>query len=104
MGAKRIDGNQNAIVAALRKCGASVQILSGVGKGCPDILIGDRGYNFIAELKDDKQPLSGQKLTLVEAKWHEQWRGQKVILHNVEEAINFLNHSRKQHRNGNQNP
>lgn len=36
--AKRIDENQPRIVANLRRIGATVQVLSMVGKGCPDIL------------------------------------------------------------------
>lgn len=100
MGAKRIDGNQNAIVAALRKCGASVQILSSVGNGCPDILVGHLGHNLVMEIKDDAQPLSGQKLTEAEEKWHNTWRGQKAIVRNVQESINVLNNATKGRRNG----
>jgi hypothetical protein len=103
MGAKCIDGNQNAIVAALRKCGASVLILSEVGKGCPDILVGYGGQNLVMEIKDDQQPKSGQKLTPAEEKWHNDWRGQKAIVHNVQESINLLNNATKGRRNGNQN-
>ena len=98
MGAKRIDGNQNAIVAALRKCGATVQILSTVGNGCPDILVGYRGRNLVMEIKDDSQPESGQKLTPDEERWHDKWRGQKAIVHNVAEAINILNQDVKNQR------
>jgi hypothetical protein len=35
---KRVDANQPEIVEALRKCGILVIILSGVGRGCPDLL------------------------------------------------------------------
>ena len=47
MRAAKIDANQNEIVDALRKAGCSVQILSSVGKGCPDILVGRGGRNYL---------------------------------------------------------
>lgn len=36
--AAKVDENQGEIVKALRKCGILIIILSGVGRGCPDLL------------------------------------------------------------------
>lgn len=75
MRAAKIDRNQPEIVAALRKAGASVQSLAGVGVGCPDLLIGFQGKTALVEIKDGKKVKSAQKLTDCQVDWHENWRG-----------------------------
>lgn len=47
----RADKNQQDIVDELRDLGISVLILSQVGGGCPDLLIGHRGKNYLIEVK-----------------------------------------------------
>ena len=88
---KRIDANQHEIVDTLRKGGATVLILSSLGKGAPDILIGHRGTNHLAEIKDGSKPKSQQKLTPPEAKFFETWRGNVLILRTMDDAIELLN-------------
>lgn len=90
MRAAKVDANQKEIVEALRKIGCTVQILSSVGKGCPDILIGFRGSNYLAELKDGKKPKSEQKLTPDQIKWHSLWNGQVNVINSVEDAIKLV--------------
>lgn len=87
---KRIDANQNEIVAVLRKCGASVLILSEVGKGCPDLLVGHRGINHLVELKDGKKPKSQQKLTDCEDKFFKTWQGTVRVINTVEQALELI--------------
>ena len=91
MRAAKIDSNQNEIVEALRKIGCSVQILSSVGRGCPDILVGvpcgSFGLNIAMEIKDGNKPLSAQKLTPDQVKWHNDWIGHKVVVNSPESAI-----------------
>ena len=67
MRAARIDANQPAIVEYFRRRGASVQILSSVGKGCPDLMIGYRSATVPVEIKDGSKPPSRQALTADEA-------------------------------------
>ena len=50
--AAKVDDNHREIVRALRDCGATVQDLSPVGAGCPDILVGWQGRNHLIEIKD----------------------------------------------------
>ena len=50
--ASRTDRNQNEIIDALRKAGASVQPLHTVHDGVPDLLVGFQGRNFLMEIKD----------------------------------------------------
>lgn len=88
--AARIDANQPAIVAAIRKLGATVLHLHTIGKGAPDILIGYQGKNALVELKDGAKPPSARKLTPDEQKFHAEWRGQVAIIESVDEAIAFI--------------
>ena len=88
----RIDENQNEIVKVLRKLGASVLILSSVGKGCPDILVGvsdNKGHkhNILVEIKDGKKSPSQRKLTEDEQKFFDNWKGQVSVITSVTEAI-----------------
>ena len=85
MRAAKIDKNQPDIVKAFRAMGASVHILSTVGDGFPDLAIGIRGKTFLVEVKTEEG-----KLTKDQVKWHDEWKGQKVIIRGVDEAIAFL--------------
>ena len=85
--AARVDANQPAIVAALRNVGATVQPLHMVGKGCPDLLVGYRGVNYLLEVKDGSQPPSRRRLTADELNWHGYWGGQVAIVENEDEAL-----------------
>lgn len=88
--AARIDANQPEIVKALRKMGATVLHLHTLGRGAPDILIGFRGKNALAELKDGTKSPSARQLTEDEKKFHAEWRGQVAIIESVEQAIAFI--------------
>ena len=88
--AARTDRNQQEIVSAFRKFGCSVLILSQVGHGCPDILIGYRNKNALVEIKDGKKTASGKKLTQDEQKFHGEWRGLVVEVHDLEDVINLV--------------
>jgi len=85
--AARVDANQPEIVAALRRAGATVQILSAVGKGCPDLLVGYGGKNILMEVKDGSKKPSARKLTKDEAIWHDSWGGTVCIVESVADAL-----------------
>lgn len=88
--AARIDDNQPAIVAALRRAGASVQHLHKVGEGCPDILVGHAGRNLALELKDGRKPPSDRRLTPAEQEWHAAWRGQVATVYSIDDALRVV--------------
>ena len=67
--AARIDRNQPDIIKALRYAGATVQPTHTLGKGCPDLLVGFRGENFLLEIKDGRKSPSHRKLTNDETTW-----------------------------------
>ena len=87
MRAARVDENQRAVVAALRAAGATVEHLHRVGGGCPDLLVGFRGANFLLEVKDGAKPPSAQKLTPFQEDWHASWRGSAHIVNSPEAAL-----------------
>lgn len=90
MRACRIDENQPQIVKDLRLFGASVQPLHTVGQGCPDLLVGYNGRNYLLEVKDGNKPPSKRRLTDDQVIWHESWQGQKAIVKNSQEAIQVI--------------
>ena len=65
--AKRVDSNQDAIVATLRAAGAYVWIIS-----LPvDLLVGYKGHTFLVEIKTDAR----KRLTALQADFFENWSG-----------------------------
>ena len=86
----RTDANQALIVRELRNLGYTVQVLSSVGQGCPDLVIGMSGRNLLAEVKDPHQPPSKRKLTPEEKAWHENWRGQVSVIEKTEDVLKLL--------------
>ena len=81
---KKTDANQQEIIDALRAVGATVQDLSGVGKGAPDIACGIRGVTYLLEIKN---PETKGKLNPAQVKWHEAWRGHVTVVRTIEEAL-----------------
>jgi hypothetical protein len=49
--------------------------LSGIGKGCPDLLVGRGGVNYLCEVKATKG-----KLTPEQEQFLNQWQGTVTIL------------------------
>lgn len=82
---KKVDANQAEIVEFFRQRGASVQSLAAIGKGCPDLLVGWHGQNYLVEVKATKGTLTPDQIT-----WHQMWKGQKWVVHNALEAEELL--------------
>jgi hypothetical protein len=88
--AAKVDANQGEIVKALRVAGATVQSLATVGSGCPDILVGVGGRNYLMELKDGSLPPSRKRLTPDEKAWHDAWGGEVFVIEDVASALACL--------------
>lgn len=86
----RVDSNQADVVMALRAVGASVQPLHVVGRGCPDLLVGYGGQNWLLEVKDGSKPPSKRTLTPDEQGWHSVWQGQVGVVNDAAEAIALI--------------
>ena len=87
-----MDENQTEIVQAFRDLGASVLHLHTVGMGAPDLCIGWQGRNLLVEVKDGEKIPSKRKLTEMERRWHDAWKGQVAIVETVDDAMNLLGH------------
>jgi hypothetical protein len=81
-----VDDNQKELVKGLRELGATVQHLHEVGKGCPDILVGYRGRNYLLEIKDSAKPPSKRRLTKDEKVWHGKWKGSVAVVCDLHQA------------------
>ena len=86
--AKRTDHNQALIVEALRTAGCSVQILAGIGFGCPDLLCGFHEKNILFEIKNLQG--RGDRLTPAETDWIKNWKGQIAIVYDAQQALSVL--------------
>lgn len=85
--AARVDANQRIIVDGLRAAGASVQSLAAIGKGCPDLVVGYQGKNFLLEVKDGAKPRWAQALTPDQEGWWRTWDGQVCVVRSLEDAL-----------------
>ena len=71
---KKVDHNQQEIVAALRRR-ASCFSTASLGRGIPDVVAGFFGKTYLIEIKGRKGQLS-----IVQAAWHRHWSGNPVII------------------------
>lgn len=78
----KVDGNQRAIVQALRAAGCTVQTLAAVGQGCPDLAVGRGGRTYLLEVKT-----ATGKLRACQAVWRSNWNGQVATVRSPEEAL-----------------
>jgi len=76
------DGNQAEIVEALRKVGASVLDLADVGRGCPDLLVGYAGREWLVEVKTPNGELTPDQKAFIQV-----WHGAVHVIRNVDEAL-----------------
>ena len=89
--AAKVDRNHAEIVKTFRRMGASVQDLSAVGKGCPDVLVGFRGVNVLVEIKrGDTAFPSESKLNKIQESWHAAWAGQVAIVRTLDQAASLV--------------
>lgn len=88
---KRIDDNQRAIVSTLRKLGWSVKSTAAIGIGFPDLVVAKDLCTFLIEVKDGSKPKSAQKLTPLEQKFFDEWKGDVRVINSIDAAIEFAN-------------
>lgn len=79
----RSDLNQSTIVRQLRQMGASVEVVSTQAHGF-DLVIGWRGVNYIAEVK---QPGKKDELTDLERHRMNTWAGRYMIIDSTEDFL-----------------
>lgn len=93
--ALRRDDCEARIVVALRAVGASVQSLSETG--CPDLLVGYRGINYLLECKDahgksgkgNRKTASGLRAS--QDDWFGRWKGAApIVVTTPDEALGAI--------------
>ena len=88
----RTDGNQTDIVQRTRQIpGVSIKVLSDVGDGFTDVIIGRMGVNYLVEIKN------GSCLTPAQKNFHGvgnrpdlEWKGQKAVAHCFEDVLTII--------------
>ena len=78
----RRDANHHEIIAALRQAGCSILDLADVGHGCPDLLIGYAGRDWLIEVKTERG-----ELTSDEVRFMQTWHGHVAVVNSVEAAL-----------------
>ena len=86
----RTDRNQAQIVRELRELGANVLVLSSIGDGCPDLLVGMKGKLALCEVKDPMQPPSKRRLTDDERVFHVLWQGYSHVVESTQDVLKIL--------------
>lgn len=90
-----VDRNQPEIVAALEAAGCKVLDLSGVGGGCPDLLVGftrscGARVNLLVEVKDPTCKRWRGKLRGPQVEFFDSWLGQVAKVTTPAEALALL--------------
>ncbi len=85
MRARKVDQNHSVIVRGLRALGFSVLDLSGVGRGCVDLIAARNGKNYMVEVKRDNKA----KLTPAQVKFHASWKGKISVVRSIEDLENL---------------
>ena len=89
--AAKVDKNQSDMIRTLRDDGCSLFSLAGMGKGCPDLLVGIASKTYLVEVKDGsrygKSRSIESMLTKDQKTFIAMWTGSPVvILKDVETA------------------
>lgn len=81
----RVDVNQAEIVQGLRRVGCSVAVMSDVGEGFPDLVVGFRGRTYLFEVKSARGKVSPSQ----EA-WLGEWQGHAAVVRTLEDCLDEL--------------
>ncbi len=77
--ATRKDGNHAAMRDLWKRMGGSWLDIVPIEPGTPDALLGFRGADQLAELKDPEADNHDRKLRPQQVEWHRHWRGRPVV-------------------------
>jgi len=84
------DATQDPIRDALVAAGATVQDLSRIGGGVPDLLVGYQGANYLIECKSPSGVKHQTGLRATQAVWHYKWEGQVNVANSPEQALAII--------------
>jgi hypothetical protein len=89
---RRVDANQERIVAALRAIGCNVLSLAPLGRGAPDLLVQYRQRLRMFEVKDGLKQESKRQLSPAEQRFHATWAGWRnlFVVTSAAEAVRLM--------------
>ncbi len=91
--AAKKDTNHNDIASAFQKLGWSWKDTHQLGGDFPDGIagIGDH-VNILVEIKDGNKPKNARKLSIGQAKFHDEWRGPIFKVETIEDVLQIHSH------------
>ena len=92
----KVDANQREIVDTFRKHGLSVEDLSRVGGGVPDLMVSRSGFTILVEVvgPDKLKKYKPRGLMPNQEEWHESWQGEVYVARDVTDAENIAKYLR----------
>lgn len=88
----RKDSNQQSIVNALKKIGASVVDASNIGGGFPDLIIGYHKKTYLIEIKNKDNWYGKRGGSTSQKTFRTDWKGDQIYTFtDVEQIIELLN-------------
>ena len=91
------DATQDTIRDALVAAGATVQDLSRIGGGVPDLLVGYHGANYLIEAKSPTGVKHQTGLRPTQEDWHSKWTGQVNVANSPEQALAIIGATNPDH-------
>ena len=93
--AARRDANHNEIAGTFESLGFVVTDLSGVGSGCPDLLISSPNQHTLVEIKRADVAPSASKLNDRQQEYREKCPGPYAVVRTIEDCIALAKHIRR---------
>src|SRR5271166_5520248 len=93
--ANRVDQNQAEIIEALRRVGCTVQLLTRVGAGCPDVLVARGGHMLHGEMVGGQLWLmeiktDGGTLNAAQIQWRQNWACRVHTVRSIDAALSIV--------------
>ena len=79
----------------LKQLGCSVQDLSKVGQGCPDLMVVMGEHTVCLEIKDGAKVASRRDLTPAQKEWHRNWKGKLHTVESIEKVLDLVAYYRR---------
>ena len=87
----RTDQNHASLLKNIRTIPrVTVCDLGGTGSGCPDVMLGFMGCNYLLEIKRPDVVPSASKLNDMQVEWHDKWTGQVAIVRTFDDVLKVL--------------
>ena len=86
----QLDKNQPKIIRELKSLGYSVQSLASIGSGCPDLLVGFNGNNYLFEIKNPERRGAKRFPNELEQEYIGNWKGSIHLAYTSQDIIDII--------------